>query len=262
MWFEKARSLSLIFVITGVEAGDRGRSRRSDAKSTCWPTVGGQGCSCVDTWTSRRFCTPVAVSPPPVPRFPQARPQSVPRCDSGPAGPALRRRETAGQGDVERDPSSRATLRLLRVVVTAGEQAERDLPSLCTSLGTTRRPVDRVTGTSDLRTPPPHTCQPRPDPQALWTSHLTTAAAWHTVRALVTPHTTQRAVTAGLRSRSRTADGPAATWRSRGATWRRRSVATRGDGRTRAGDGTRRRAVRGPGTSLDHCTGEPLRETA
>ena len=80
------RDNSLILVITGVEAGDGGPSRRSAGDRACAPDVGGQPRPVVDTWTSRRLCTVVPCRPRPVPCLPPARPQFVPR----PAAPGVR----------------------------------------------------------------------------------------------------------------------------------------------------------------------------
>jgi hypothetical protein len=44
---------------------------RSGPESTCWLTVGAAASPVVDTWTSRRPCTPTVVCPPAVPWFPQ-----------------------------------------------------------------------------------------------------------------------------------------------------------------------------------------------
>ena len=144
----KPRSNYLILVITGVDPGDRGRPRRSVPKSTCWPTVGGQADSRVDTWTSRRPPTPAAVSPRPVPCLPQ-RPSPVRTQVRVPGAVAtgVRRARSGGTrrsgrqgGGIPRGGRSGGHV---WPVVTAGERARRDLPNLCTSLGTTRRPVDR-----------------------------------------------------------------------------------------------------------------------
>jgi hypothetical protein len=69
---------SLILVITGVEAGDRGSSCRWRPRCPCWPTVGGQRIVGVDTWTTRRLYTDGGVSPLPLPRLPPVRPQPSP----------------------------------------------------------------------------------------------------------------------------------------------------------------------------------------
>jgi hypothetical protein len=72
------RDNSLILVITGVEAGDGASLGCSGPESTCWPTVGGQRRSVVDTWTSRRLCTGVRRRPPPVPVLSRVDPQAMP----------------------------------------------------------------------------------------------------------------------------------------------------------------------------------------
>jgi hypothetical protein len=95
------RHISLIFVITGVEAGDRGPSRRSGAKSTCWPGVGNRRLPVVDTWTSRRPCTATPRRPRPVPRRPPGCPQSVPT-------PAGRPRATGRGARREAVPGTRS----------------------------------------------------------------------------------------------------------------------------------------------------------
>src|SRR6476620_10269669 len=96
------RDNSLILVITGVEAGERAPSPRSGAESPCWPIVGGQRLPVVDTWTNRRLCTGVAVSPPRVPCLSPHRPQVVCRTSArridgyrSTSGPY---RKLAGQG--------------------------------------------------------------------------------------------------------------------------------------------------------------------
>jgi hypothetical protein len=96
------RDNSLILVITGVEAGDPGRSRRSEPKRPCWPVVGGQRLPVVDTWTSRRLCTGSPRRPPSVPWLPPRHPQSMPRSlgrrPTGRCGPPRTRRSTGYYG--------------------------------------------------------------------------------------------------------------------------------------------------------------------
>ena len=89
MWFEKPRSLSLILVITGVEAGERGRPCRSAAVRGCWPGVGRRPSSCVDTWTTRPLCTVTGRRPRPLP-VPPAGPSPPPAqpADVAPRGGA------------------------------------------------------------------------------------------------------------------------------------------------------------------------------
>ena len=73
------RSISLILVITGVEAGDNCRRRRSSRQSTCWPSVGGRGRACcrlVDISTAVHRSSPSSTRcPRSVPALPPARPQ-------------------------------------------------------------------------------------------------------------------------------------------------------------------------------------------
>ena len=79
VWFKNLRDNSLIFVITGVEAGDRAPSCCSGPEWACWPIVGGDRLPVVDTWTSRRLFTVAAARPPSVPCLSRADPQAVPR---------------------------------------------------------------------------------------------------------------------------------------------------------------------------------------
>jgi hypothetical protein len=95
------RDNSLILVITGVEAGDRTPSCCSGPESACWFIVGGQRFPVVDTWTRRRLCTGVAVSPPPVPAVSRGCPQDSCRGRNGDGDDGRRDgqrdREVAGQ---------------------------------------------------------------------------------------------------------------------------------------------------------------------
>ena len=88
------RSISLIFVITGVEAGDNRRRRRSSRQSTCWPDVGGMGpgcCRLVDISTAvHRSAASSTRCPRSVPALPPAHPQAAGRehiCTGQRAGP-------------------------------------------------------------------------------------------------------------------------------------------------------------------------------
>ncbi len=71
------RDNSLILVITGVEAGERGPRRRSAAECPCWLAVGSRRLPVVDRWTSRRLCTGSSRRPPPLPCPPTGDPQEL-----------------------------------------------------------------------------------------------------------------------------------------------------------------------------------------
>jgi hypothetical protein len=197
VWFKDSSEKYLIFVITRVEAGDRAPSCCSGPESPCWPIVGGQRLPVVDTWTSRRLFTDALRRPPPVPCLSLLDPQAVPRAPAG--GPAASRpiraqrpykcRSASCQGPGRRTgrPGSRSP----RVTRRA-----RDLPNLCTFLGTTSRPVE-----DGHR---PDTGSYRPRRALLGCRHLSTAVdkawdrdagergvsrGWHAPRHVVEPGT-------------------------------------------------------------------------
>lgn len=142
------RDNSLILVITGVEPGDPGRPCRSAWKSTCGCAVRGDRLSRVDTWTTQELSPPPRRRPPPVPP-----PAHVP----SPGRPR------GGRRDVDRSRRrgvARMTKPLVNRLIHPGGQTRRrgrraspgrvgahrpgpGFPNLCTSLGTTDRPVDR-----------------------------------------------------------------------------------------------------------------------
>jgi hypothetical protein len=154
--FEKSWSPSLILVITGVEAGDRGPSCRSAPESTCWPTVGNSCPPVVDTWTSRRPCTVTVRRPRPVPAPPPACPQSVPRsvgratAGTGgrwgrrPAAAAKAQVSTAAPGCVHTWGTTWGRNAVPPLPGDVRSLTDHDLPRVCTSLGTTRRDVDNA----------------------------------------------------------------------------------------------------------------------
>ena len=84
--------------------------RRSGTHQACWPAVGGQRRSVVDTWTTRPPCTATAVRPPPLPWLPPVRPHAV--CTT--AGPYDGSRTTCDGGIGERPGQRR--LRMHRPV--------------------------------------------------------------------------------------------------------------------------------------------------
>ena len=103
----------------------------------------------VDTWTTRRPCTAVAVRPPPVPCLPR----SVPRPCAAPSGRDVRAAldlvggagvYRAGQRGRGRRRHGAATDPARCPAPSTGVTGTaRDLPNLCTFLGTTSRRVDR-----------------------------------------------------------------------------------------------------------------------
>jgi len=149
----KPRDISFILVITGVEAGENPRPRRSATRSTCWPVVGGRPRPVVDTWTSRRPCTRRRRRPRPVPCLPPVRPQAVRRRSTGRRRPHQGFCKTAGQRPELHRTASTVPAACARAAggrsgeqcasVTRREPVRTRIPNLCTSLGTTSRRVDR-----------------------------------------------------------------------------------------------------------------------
>jgi hypothetical protein len=140
-----------------VEAGDLAPFPWSGREWGCWPVVGGRRPPVVDTWTNRPLCTEVIASPPRVPAVslgcPQVmrirlgdpggalrapgRGQPTPRAPAGRPCRSARRARPAGTGPPVRREGSGTPRRSPDVTWQA-----RDLPNLCTFLGTTSRCVD------------------------------------------------------------------------------------------------------------------------